>query len=199
MIVIQLTGLSGAGKTTIACKVKDELLTSGFAAEVVDGDVYRQTVCKELGFSKEDRQESVRRLGAVAYSLIQQNKIVLIAAINPYEDIRNELKLQYGAKTVWIYCPLEVLISRDPKGLYRKALLPDDHPEKIHNLTGVNDAYEPPEHPDLLIDTSTNDIAAATAMLLQFIMNEVSPLLTLRHPVACTTQNNGTYILEHQP
>jgi adenylylsulfate kinase len=194
MIVIQLTGLSGAGKTTIAGKVKDELLRSGFAAEVLDGDVYRQTICKGLGYSKKDREESVRRLGAAAFSFKQQNKIAIIAAINPYEHIRKELKQKYGARTVWIYCPLEILFSRDPKGLYRKAVLPDHHPEKIHNITGVNDAYEVPEDPDLIIDTARYDIASASAMLLQFIMNEINSILTLHHPVAGIVENTGKYI-----
>ncbi|HWJ90347.1 MAG TPA: adenylyl-sulfate kinase [Flavisolibacter sp.] len=193
MIIIQLTGLSGAGKTTIANAVRDELMNNGFATEVLDGDAYRRTICRDLGFSKQDRQESVRRLGAAAFSFKQQKRIAIIAAINPYEAVRAELEEQYGAKTVWIQCPVDILIGRDTKGLYKKAMLPDGNPDKIHNLTGVNDVYEAPLRPGLIIDTSVLEVSAAAALLLRFILAEVNGVLSLSRPAACTIQSNETY------
>src|SRR4051812_41202092 len=117
MMIIQLTGLSGAGKTTLANNVQQNLRRVGIKAEVIDGDVYRQTICKDLGFSKEDRCENLRRLGFVAKALANNGIVALIAAINPYEEIRAELKRSWvDVQTVWLDCDLETLISRDPKG-----------------------------------------------------------------------------------
>ena len=171
MLLIQLTGLSGAGKTSIAHKVKMEMEQKGILLEIVDGDCYRRTLCKDLSFSKPDRCENIRRLGAVAYSFVQQNRITILAAINPYEEIRQELTQKYGTKTVWIHCPLQVLLHRDTKGLYRKALLPDKHPDKLFNLTGVNDTYEAPTAPDLIINTAEESLSEAAHKLIQFIIS----------------------------
>ncbi len=169
-MIIQLTGLPGAGKTTLSQIVKEQLIKLGKSVEVLDGDLLRKTMNNDLGFSKSDRKENIRRLGSLAYSLLRVNEIVIIAAINPFEEIRNELEVKYGAKTIWIYCPIETLIQRDPKGLYRKALLPNDHKEKIYNLTGINDVYEEPLSADLVIDTEKNSVEAASNSLLQFIV-----------------------------
>jgi adenylylsulfate kinase len=174
MVFLQLTGLPGAGKTTLSQIVKEKLQQQGREVEVLDGDALRKTINKDLGFSKKDRQENLRRLGALGYSYFLQKKIVIIAAINPFEETRKELSEKYGAKTIWIFCPLQTLIKRDPKGLYKKAMLPDDHPDKIFNLTGINDAYEEPVKPDLVVDTENNSIQNASALLLQFILDRVS-------------------------
>ena len=171
MLFVQLTGLPGVGKTTLSQIVKEKLQQQGREIEVLDGDTLRKTMNKDLGFSKEDRQENIRRLGALAYSHVVQNKVVIIAAINPYEKTRRELKEKYGAKTIWITCSLETLIERDPKGLYKRALLPDSDPSKIHNLTGINDLYEEPQSPDFIIDTEVNSIDTASGLLLQFILD----------------------------
>jgi adenylylsulfate kinase len=168
-MLIQLTGLSGAGKTTISNEVKKNLESKGFVVEILDGEAYRQTINKDLGFSKEDRFRNIRRLGELGYSFVQQNKIAIISAINPYEEIRKELAQKYGAKTVWIYCPLTVIIQRDTKGLYKRALLPDNNPDKIFNLTGINDVFEEPENADLIIDTEKNSIRKASGKLVRFI------------------------------
>jgi adenylylsulfate kinase len=103
-MIIQLTGLSGAGKTTIALLTKQLLESDGMKVTVIDGDEYRKTLCKDLGFSKEDRHENMRRLGRLAFSFATQGEIVIIAAINPYESVRQELKENYGAYTTWIDC-----------------------------------------------------------------------------------------------
>lgn len=170
MILIQLTGLSGSGKTTLASNVKAMLLKLNYKAEVIDGDAYRQTLCKDLGFSKADRIENIRRLGTLANVLVRNNVITIMAAINPYESVRQELKSQYDSvHTVWIDCDLDTLIQRDTKGLYRRAMLPNDHPEKISNLTGIDDPFERPEKPDLIINTKDTAVQEASHKLLDYI------------------------------
>ena len=172
-MILQLTGLPGAGKTTLSQIVKEKLQQLGKTVEVLDGDVLRKTVNRDLGFSKMDRQENIRRLGAMAHSLLSQNQVVIIAAINPFEETRKELESKFGAKTIWINCALETLIKRDPKGLYRRAMLPANHPDKIFNLTGIDDAYEEPLTADLVIDTEKNSIESASSLLLQFILDRI--------------------------
>jgi adenylylsulfate kinase len=169
-MIIQLTGLSGAGKTTLAEGVKPLLEKHSLKLEIIDGDVYRKTLCKDLGFSKEDRIENIRRLGQAAWSYKDQADIIMIAAINPFEAIRNELKEKYNTKTVWIKCSIPVLVERDTKGLYKRALLHDDHPDKIFNLTGVNDTYEIPGSPDLIIDTSIESAAESVLKFYEFLL-----------------------------
>jgi adenylylsulfate kinase len=168
-MIIQLTGLSGAGKTTLAAGAKSLLGKHALTVEIIDGDVYRQTLCKDLGFTREDRMENIRRLGKIAWSFKDRADMILIAAINPFEELRNELKEMYGAKTVWVKCDMAVLIKRDPKQLYKRALLHDDHPDKLFNFTGVNDTYEIPSAPDLVIDTSGETPAQSVQRLYEFI------------------------------
>lgn len=171
MLILQLTGLSGAGKTTLATNLQKHLRAKGMAAEVIDADHYRKTVSRDLGFTAADRKENIRRLLALACTFRQQGIIAILAAINPFEESRREASNRYGAKTVWVYCDLDILVQRDTKGLYHKALLPDGHPEKIYNLSGINDLYEAPGKPDLLIDTGKTDEARAGTELLQFVLS----------------------------
>jgi adenylylsulfate kinase len=173
MQIIQLTGLSGCGKTTLSNKIKQLFAAQNIHIEILDGDQYRKTLCKDLGFSKNDRLENIRRLGNLASSLINQYAVIIIAAINPYEEARAELKLKHNAKTVWINCELESLIIRDTKGLYKRALLPDEDPDKIFNLTGVNDSYETPLSYDLKLDTHLESIDESAAKLHQFINDQL--------------------------
>ena len=169
-MIIQLTGLSGAGKTTLANGVKSMLEKHALKIEIIDGDAYRKTLCKDLGFSKEDRMENIRRLGKAAWSFKELADIIIIAAINPFSAIRNELTKKYGTKTVFIKCDIPVLIKRDTKELYRRALLPDDHPDKIFNLTGMNDTYEIPADPDLVIDTSRETTRQSVQKFYEFLL-----------------------------
>lgn len=169
-MMIQLTGLSGAGKSTLAEAVKALHGNKPGTIEVFDGDVYRKTLCRDLGFSMADRHENIRRLGKAASQTGKD--IAIIAAINPFEIIRNELKETYGAKTVWIKCPVAILLERDTKGLYKRAFLPDTDPGKLFNLTGVNDVYEEPLHPDLMIDTSSETIEESAGKLYSFILRQ---------------------------
>ncbi|MGZ3836951.1 MAG: adenylyl-sulfate kinase [Flavisolibacter sp.] len=170
MLILQMTGLSGAGKTTLAFALKKGLEENGYAATVLDGDAFRKGACKDLGFSAADRRENIRRMALVADSLRQQGMVAILAAINPFEDIRSALRQELGARTIWVHCDLEVLIKRDTKGLYQKALLPDGTPGKIHNLTGVNDPYEIPRDPDLVIDTTHAGPGLSQARLLEYVM-----------------------------
>jgi len=174
MLIIQLTGLSGSGKTTLSNYVARQLAGKGISVEIVDGDTYRKTLCADLGFSKADRQENIRRLGKAAHAFTGHRDVVIIAAINPFEEIRNELRQSYGMKTVWINCIVNVLINRDTKGLYRRALLPDDHPDKLHNLTGINDVYDIPDDADLVINTHTEPQAQSGDALCSFILANIS-------------------------
>lgn len=175
MVLIQLTGLSGAGKTTISFRAKAELERRGYKVEVIDGDEYRSVLCRDLGFSKEDRFENLRRLGFVARTLARNGVIVFLAAVNPYEEIREELRRSAeNVRTVWVDCDLETLKRRDTKGLYERALLPDDHPEKLRNLTGVNDPFEVPANADLTIRTDREPAESSASKLVSFVLGSLS-------------------------
>ena len=175
MLLIQLTGLSGSGKSTIAYGVKDLLVKKNVEVEVIDGDVYRKSICADLGYSREDRHENIRRLGSIANSFAKQGKVSIIAAINPYEKIRKEIT-SYGSyvKTVWINCEINTLIKRDTRQLYAKAMLPDNHPEKIYNLTGWNDPFEKPLQPNLVINTHMEMEETSIGSLANYIISELA-------------------------
>jgi adenylylsulfate kinase len=181
-MIIQLCGLSGAGKTTIATNVKRKAIAYHTPIEIIDGDKYREFLCKDLGFSKEDRCENIRRLGFVASRLSGYGIVCIISAINPYDEIRHELVATYEqVKTVYIDCPVNELINRDTKGLYKRALLPDGHPDKVNNLTGINDPFEAPANPDLHLRTNEKTINACTNELLSFIRESLSLQLLPAH------------------
>ncbi len=170
-MIIQFCGLSGSGKTTIARRVKELLAVKNIPVEIIDGDEYRKVLCADLGFSREDRNTNIRRLAFVAGKLSSYNIITIICAINPYESVRDEVKTTYpNVTTVFIDCGLEELIKRDTKGLYKKALLPDGHPDKVHNLTGVNDPFDIPQNPDLIIRSDSEEVENSVERLIQFIL-----------------------------
>jgi adenylylsulfate kinase len=182
-MIIQLCGLSGAGKTTIATSVKDQAAAYGIPIELLDGDSYRAALCKDLGFSKEDRCENIRRLGFIASVLSTHGVVCIISAINPYDAVRKELVTAYKqVKTVYVDCPVEELLARDTKGLYKRALLPDGHPDKLYHLTGINDPFEVPVAPDLHLRTNVKTIAACTNELFALIA------LSLHLPANCHVQ-----------
>ncbi len=169
-IFIQMTGLSGAGKSTIGFGVQRTLREMGYNVEVIDGDEYREGLCKDLGFSKEDRNTNIRRLSFVGKVLSRNNVICIMSAINPYDNIRREVLQENPlAKTVFIDCDLDTLVGRDPKGLYKRALLPDGDPNKIHNFTGISDPYENPVDADLIINTSEEGVEESIRKLISFI------------------------------
>lgn len=175
MLLIQLTGLSGSGKSTIANLVKKMLVVKNYRVEVIDGDIYRKRLWPDLGFSKKDRNENISRLGFIANLLATNGVISILAAINPYEDTRREISaLGPHVKTAWIKCDMNILLNRDTKNLYKRAFLPEGHPEKINNLTGVNDPYEIPVNPDLVIDTGDESEEQSADNLFKFIMSALA-------------------------
>ncbi len=143
------TGLSGSGKSTLAKQVEEILLERGLKVEVLDGDVVRTNLSKGLGFSKEDRDINIRRIGFVCNLLTRNEVVAIAAAISPYKAIRDEnRKLIGNFVEVYCKCPIEVLSERDVKGLYKKAMAGE-----IKGFTGVDDPYEAPDNPEILIDT----------------------------------------------
>jgi adenylyl-sulfate kinase len=147
---VWFTGLSGAGKTTISRLVEKELCARGHKVEVLDGDVVRENLSKGLGFSKEDRDTNIRRIGFVCELLTRNDVVAMAAAISPYRSIRDENRTRVGGRFVEVYCqcPIEVLAERDVKGLYKKALRGE-----IKNFTGVDDPYEAPVKPEVVIES----------------------------------------------
>jgi len=143
------TGLSGAGKSTISTIVERQLRERGKRVELLDGDVVRTNLSKGLGFSKEDRDENVRRIGFVCQLLSRNGVAAIAAAISPYREIRDEVRARIGNFVeVYVQCPIDTLVERDVKGLYRKALAGE-----IKNFTGVSDPYEPPLDPEVVVRT----------------------------------------------
>jgi adenylyl-sulfate kinase len=148
--IIWFTGLSGSGKTTIARILEKRIRAAGRNFESLDGDVVRTNLSKGLGFSKEDRDTNIRRIGYVAKLLARTGACAMTAAISPYRAIRDEQRAQIGRFVeVYCRCDLDTLSARDPKGLYRRALAGE-----IRNFTGVDDPYEAPEHPEVIVDTA---------------------------------------------
>lgn len=145
------TGLSGAGKTTLARLVESELVRRGHKVEVLDGDIVRTNLSKGLGFSKEDRDTNIRRIGFVCHLLTRNDVVAIAAAISPYREIRDEIRNQIGSFVeVYCECPIEVLAERDVKGLYKKALAGE-----IKNFTGVDDPYEAPVSAEVTVHTGS--------------------------------------------
>lgn len=175
--VVWFTGLSGAGKTTIATAVASELRAANERVELLDGDVVRTHLSKGLGFSREDRDENVARIAFVAHLLARHGVIVLVAAVSPYRDARDAARSLIETEShfieVHVAPPIETCIERDTKGLYEKALRGD-----LPMFTGVSDPYEPPLHAEIAIDTSAIDLTAATALVLQHIATITSPRAT---------------------
>lgn len=156
--VLWFTGLSGSGKSTLSSRVAARLVEGGLAVEVLDGDEVRTHLSKGLGFSKEDRDVNVRRIGFVARLLARNGVVAITAAISPYRDIREEQKTlahHDGAGFLEIHmdCPLEVLAERDVKGLYKRAMAGE-----IEHFTGVSDPYEPPTDPDVVVRSDRDSI-----------------------------------------
>jgi len=156
------TGLSGAGKTTLARLVETELIARGHKVEVLDGDIIRTNLSKGLGFSKEDRDTNIRRIGFVCNLLSRNDVVAIAAAISPYREVRDELRRDIGDFVeVYVSCPIEVLAERDVKGLYKKALAGE-----IKNFTGVDDPYESPLHAEVVVETDTETPNESAARII---------------------------------
>ena len=148
-VTIWFTGLSGSGKSTIAQTVYNELKKEGYKVEILDGDVIRTNLSKGLGFSKEDRDENIKRVGFVCDLLTRNGVIAIAVCISPYRDVRNFNRKRIGNFfEVYTKCSLDECIRRDPKGNYKKALA-----GQIKNYTGIDDPYEEPENPEVMVET----------------------------------------------
>ena len=146
---VWFTGLSCSGKTTVSRGVAKELKKRGLKVEVLDGDVVRTNLSKGLGFSKEDRDTNIKRIGFVCKLLSRNGVVAIAAAISPYRAIRDYNRQEIGDFIeVYCKCPLELCIERDVKGLYKKALAGE-----ITNYTGVSDPYEEPLNPEVVLET----------------------------------------------
>jgi adenylylsulfate kinase len=158
-VVVWFTGLSGAGKSTITSALAPELAAAGKRVELLDGDVVRTHLSKGLGFSREDRDTNVARIAFVAGLLARHGVVVLVAAVSPYRQAREDARKTIGDFVeVFVAPPLEACVARDTKGLYKKALAGE-----IVQFTGVSDPYEPPTSPELTLDTTSIDVATAVS------------------------------------
>ena len=167
--ILWFTGLSGAGKSTLARAVRHELTTRGLRVEVLDGDEIRATLSRGLGFSREDRNENVRRIGFVARLLARNGVASIVAAISPYRAGREEVRS--AAETpfveVFVDCPLDEVIRRDTRGLYEKALRGE-----LSDVTGISSPYEPPFSPELRVMTASESVQESNRAILRWLERE---------------------------
>ena len=151
--------MSGAGKTTTAKLLSLRLREAGARVEVLDGDLIRTYLSKGLGYTREDRDENIKRIGFVCELLSRNGVVAIVAAIAPYREARDEMRAKIkNFVEVYVKCPLDVLVARDAKGLYKKALAGE-----ISHFTGVSDPYEAPLHPEVTIDSSLESPEEASA------------------------------------
>jgi len=159
------TGLSGSGKSTLAEQVEDELRDRGLFVELLDGDEIRTNLSKGLGFSKEDRDTNIRRIGFVAKLLARNGCVSITAAISPYRNIRDEMRAQIeNFVEIYCECSLDELERRDVKGLYKKA-----RAGLIKNFTGIDDPYEAPVSPEVTVNTETENEDESLGKILKYL------------------------------
>lgn len=168
-LVVWLTGLSGAGKSTLARAVSLEISKAGHRVELLDGDEVRESLSRGLGFSKEDRDANVRRIGFVARLLARNAVVVLVAAISPYRQSRDDVRRAVESEDIcfieaFVRCPIHKLVERDVKGLYVRALAGE-----IANFTGISDPYEEPIFPEIVLDSSAESVAQSVSKILSMI------------------------------
>jgi adenylyl-sulfate kinase len=176
-----LTGLPCSGKSTLAKEIEGIFLERGMNVEVLDGDEVRQNLTKDLGFSREDRENNIRRIGYVSKLLSRNGVVTIVAAIAPFQSIRDEVRESIGRRYVEVYleAPVEELIKRDVKGMYKKALAGE-----IKNFTGIDDPYEPPEKPEVHVKTAEETVEEST--------NKIVYTLELLGIIPSTGANNYT-------
>jgi adenylylsulfate kinase len=173
-LVIWLTGRPGSGKTTIAKAIEPKLKQLGYRTEVLDGDAVRKELSPELGFSKEDRERHARRVVYLC-KLLSRNGIIPIASvISPYGEFRSYARKEVEGincifMEIYVRCSLETCIKRDPKGLYKKALAGE-----IKDLTGLQDAYEEPLYPDIVVDTECQSLTECTNVILRRVITSTT-------------------------
>jgi adenylylsulfate kinase len=159
------TGLPCAGKTTLAAAVGLELKRRGCRVEILDGDVLRTTVCKGLGFERKDRDENVSRIGWICGMLSRHGVVSIVAAVAPYREARERLKATIpGLVEIYVKAPLSVCIERDVKGMYAKAMAGE-----ISHFTGVDDPYEEPLHPEIVVETNRLSVTACVESVIEWL------------------------------
>jgi adenylylsulfate kinase len=167
--VIWLTGLPGSGKTTIAKALQPRLKESGFKVELLDGDIVRKELSPELGFTKQDREIHARRVVYLSKLLSRNGIISIVSLISPYRDFRryarSETNMNNNFYEVYVKCSLRTCIGRDPKGLYKKALSGE-----IKDLTGLQDPYEEPENPEIIVDTESQTLEQCVNVILDRVL-----------------------------
>lgn len=169
-LTVWFTGLSGSGKTTISRSVYAELNGCGYRVQALDGDDLRQNLSKDLGFSREDRNENVRRIALVVESLMRNGFVVLVAAISPYRAVRKEVRDKLGRfLEVYVDAPLAICEQRDPKGLYARA-----RKGELHGLTGIDAPYEAPLAPDLRCQTDQESLEVCTSKVISAVSEYLS-------------------------
>lgn len=169
--VVWLTGLPGAGKTTLALAAEAGLHAQGWQVCVLDGDSLRQGLCAGLGFSLDDRRENMRRVGEAARLFAEHGSVALVALVSPLADARDAVRQRLPAGQfleVYCRCPLEVCRQRDPKGMYARAAA-----GLIADFTGISSPYEPPLQPELVLDTAQAGSAATAAQLIDFVQQRL--------------------------
>ncbi len=172
-VILWLTGLSGSGKSTVAYKVEENLFRRGVRTYVLDGDNIRLALNQDLGFSREDRRENIRRIGEVAKLFVDAGVVVLTAFISPYRKDRAIARSLVGADEfveIYVKCPLEICEQRDSKGFYKKA-----RSGIIQQFTGIDDPYEEPENPEIVIETDKLSVEECADRIVKFL--EVKKLL----------------------
>jgi len=161
------TGLSGAGKSTLATLAAQDLKQRGHRVEILDGDEVRTNLSKGLGFSKEDRDTNIRRIGYVCRLLSRNGVIAISAAISPYREIRDEVRNAHNRFfEVYVRCSIDKLVERDVKGLYKKALKGE-----VKSFTGISDPYEEPLDPELVLDSGVETVEESFAKLIGKLEN----------------------------
>jgi adenylylsulfate kinase len=163
--VLWLTGLSGAGKTTIAAKLGPALAERGHRVELLDGDEVRTNLCQGLGFSREDRDTNIARIGYVAGKLAKHGVAVLVAAISPYREARDKVRAEVDSFVeIHVAAPVSTCAERDVKGLYAKALSGE-----IKHFTGISDPYEPPLAPEIVLHTEAETVDESVEQVLAWL------------------------------
>jgi adenylylsulfate kinase len=175
-LAVWFTGLSGAGKTTLCKAVAGRLRGLGADVAVLDGDELRHSVNADLGYSRSDREENVRRIGVMAEELLTQQRVVLVAAISPYRAMRDAVRRTMPAFVeVYVNTPLATCMQRDTKGLYRRALAGE-----ISSFTGISDPYEPPLAPEVECNTAEESVGASADKVMAAVMHvlQAQPAIT---------------------
>jgi len=170
-LVLWFTGLSGSGKTTLSDALEEELFKREYKTYILDGDKIRDGLCKDLGFSEEDRTENIRRVGEVANLMRDSGLIVLSAFISPFAKDREVVRETIGAENlvrIFVDCPLEVCEQRDVKGLYKKA-----RSGEIKKFTGISSPFEIPEESELVLKTAEHSIEELVGTILEFILPKI--------------------------